>query len=71
MIYTDGTHLVSISADELHAFAKKIGLQRRWYQEKRIPHYDLTTDRKVRKAMKAGAILVDARELVNLFKDTE
>ena len=46
-VYTDGTHLIADSLDELHAFAAKIGLKRYWFQDakKLHPHYDITTRR--------------------------
>lgn len=48
--------------DELHAFAKRIGLRRQWFQDHPIaPHYDLTPERHAR-ALAAGATLVPARE---------
>lgn len=45
MIYTDGIHLVADSLPELHAFAKRIGLQYYYYHgaERGHPHYDLVT----------------------------
>ncbi len=49
MILFDGVHLVSNdSLDELHRFARKIGLKRSWFQKngiKGIPHYDVTSQR--------------------------
>jgi hypothetical protein len=48
--------------EELHSFAKKIGLRREWFQEHRLaPHYDLTPRRRAR-ALRAGAVEVSARE---------
>ena len=48
--------------EELHAFAKRIGLRRSWFQEHAsMPHYDLTPRRRER-ALKAGAVFVEARE---------
>lgn len=43
-------HMVSTeNAEELHAFAEKIGLKREWYQTpgfgENHSHYDLTTSR--------------------------
>ncbi len=50
--------------DELHAFAKKIGLRREWFQEhKRMPHYDLTPAKR-EKAIASGAVYVSARQQV-------
>jgi len=71
MIYTDGTHLVSKDISELHAFAKKIGLKRCWYQgtrKHRYPHYDLTTPHKVEIALQNGAILVSSRVLLAIIR---
>jgi len=66
MILLDGRgHLVSTEGEEdLHGFARRLGLDREWYQEKRKPHYDLTTKRMQAKAVAAGAEPVSCRELV-------
>lgn len=66
MILTDNTgHLVSDSSlDELHLFAKSIGLRREWFQDKRIPHYDLTTARIRARAVGNGALLVGSKDIV-------
>lgn len=50
--------------DELHAFARRIGLKRDWFQGKvGHPHYDLTP--KMRKAaINAGARPVSSKELL-------
>lgn len=48
--------------DDLHAFARKIGLKREWFQPHAImPHYDLTPGRRAR-ALSAGAEIVLIRE---------
>jgi hypothetical protein len=58
-------HMVSDSSlSELHAFASFVGLQRAWFQNKRIPHYDLTSENMKNKAQRGGAELVKSRELV-------
>jgi len=58
-------HMVStVNFEELHNFAAKIGLCRDWFQDTRIPHYDLTTERMKIRALKEGARLVDSREIV-------
>lgn len=48
--------------DNLHAFAKSIGLKREWFQEHAIAsHYDLTVGRR-EAAVAAGAVFVTARD---------
>jgi hypothetical protein len=57
-------HLVSdTSIEELHRFAEGMGLRREWFQEKSIPHYDLTGEA-YDLALKRGAQLVSSREVV-------
>src|SRR5262250_958769 len=57
-------HLVSdTSLEELHRFAESLGLRREWFQEKSIPHYDLTGE-VYDLALKRGAKLVSSREIV-------
>jgi hypothetical protein len=46
---------------ELHAFAASIGLRRAWFQDKVLPHYDVTDTKRVL-AIKAGAQSVSWRE---------
>lgn len=66
MVVTDGTHLVSTDLDELHAFAASIGLKREWFQDHtRHPHYDLFGC-KVKQALEAGALEVDAETCVKI-----
>lgn len=59
-------HMVSTaSEDELHAFAQEVGLKREWFQNKnKNPHYDLTTLRAKRRALRAGAKYVDSISLI-------
>lgn len=57
-------HLVSdTSLDELHEFAESLGLRREWFQQKSIPHYDLT-GYVYDLAVARGAIVVSSREIV-------
>ncbi len=57
-------HLVSdTSLDELHEFAESLGLRREWFQQKSIPHYDLT-GHVYDLAVARGAIVVSSREIV-------
>jgi hypothetical protein len=60
-MFTDG------ALEELHALAQKIGLRRAWFQDKRVPHYDLTPlDRAA--AIAGGAIEVDRRRAVQIWR---
>ena len=69
-VYTDGTHLGATTEDELHRFARRIGLKRRWFQPTRYPHYDLTTPRMVAKALAAGANKVTKRDFLYWVRQT-
>lgn len=82
IIFDSIGHLSSTeSADELHTFAKKIGLKREWYQTPSISkrtgkiaemgpeyaaHYDLTTFRMKNKAERYGATKLSPFELVKM-----
>jgi len=69
MIYIDKVgHMVSDESEEdLHDFAKRLGLKREWYQDERLPHYDVTTNRLREKAQNMGAALVSSKEIVNII----
>jgi hypothetical protein len=56
-------HLTTDSAlDELHAFARVIGMRRSWFQDHAIaPHYDLTPSRR-EEALRRGAVFMPMRE---------
>lgn len=73
MIFVDGKgHMISdLSEDELHSFAKKIGLLRDWFQsppQVKYPHYDLTTQRKINYALRMGAYLANTREMIKMLR---
>jgi Protein of unknown function (DUF4031) len=57
------SHLLADDVDELHAFARGIGLRRSWFQGPpgHHPHYDVT-DTKRRQAIQAGAKAITWRE---------
>jgi len=63
-------HMVSdASLEELHAFAKKLGLKREWFQDKKVPHYDITENKR-RQAISMGAREAKSRqELLGLLKE--
>ncbi|MDP2665206.1 MAG: DUF4031 domain-containing protein [bacterium] len=57
-------HLWGDSTEELHAFAKHIGLRLSWFQNHdRLPHYDLTPNRRVI-ALRAGAYERSLKEYI-------
>jgi len=48
--------------EELHAFARRIGMRREWFQDHPLaPHYDLIESKR-QKALALGATFVPARE---------
>ncbi len=47
-------HLFADTVAELHSFAKSMKLIQAWFQDKKVPHYDLTTSKRVQ-AVKLGA----------------
>lgn len=59
-------HLFADSIEELHQFAKQIGLQKTWYQGKACyPHYDITDSMRER-ALEFGAHHADKRKIVDV-----
>lgn len=77
MVYVDGMrlpyrgmvmcHLVADSLDELHDFAAKLGLQKRYFQDKSLPHYDVSLSKR-EKAVKLGAKEVSAKEVARIAR---
>lgn len=61
-------HIVADSLDELHEFAARLGLQRRWFQNRgRYPHYDVTMAVRMR-ALRLGAIDADRATVIACCK---
>jgi len=59
-------HLMSDTEDdEIHIFAKKLGLKREWFQ---VDHYDIAGSKR-QQAIKLGAIQVKPEDLVKIRKD--
>ncbi len=52
-------HMFADSEEELHEFANKIGMKIEWFQNKKLPHYDLTAKRR-QLALSLGAIEIDS-----------
>lgn len=60
-------HLFTDTEEELHDFAKKIGMKRGWFQRhKRFPHYDLVPRRRAM-AVKLGAEEISLRDFMKKF----
>ena len=68
MIYVDKVHMVADSIDELHKFAKEIGLKRHFFEgvKKGHPHYDLTNKTIMQKALDNGAMVVNSKKIVEI-----
>ena len=60
-------HMMADTVEELHEMADVIGLERRWYQEKSSPHYDVCLSKR-REAIANGAEKMDMRKLVELVR---
>lgn len=60
-------HMSADNLEELHAFALSIGLKREWFQDKRIPHYDISISKRLL-AISKGAKSISSREFVTRFK---
>ena len=72
MIYTDGVHIIADSLSELHEFARGIGMKREWFQDRKHPHYDITSNG-MRKAVMRGRpkpIVIDSRSLARIARVT-
>ena len=64
--------MVADTLNELHVFAfNKIGLKRHFFQgaRKGHPHYDLTTEQKLNKAIENGAKVVGIRKITKLSRE--
>lgn len=61
-------HLYADSLEELHAFARLIGMKRSWFQNHKIvPHYDLNENRRI-VAVQRGAIEHGRSEMVAFYR---
>ena len=63
------SHMVSDSLTELHGMAFKLGISKKWFQNKKgKPHYDICKENK-QKAIQLGAKEVDDRIIIQFLKD--
>jgi hypothetical protein len=61
------SHMMADTLDELHEMADKIGVNRKWFQDRKDKHYDVCQSKKQR-ALELGAVLVSDRELISKFR---
>lgn len=54
---------------ELHAFAERLGVSRKHFQDGKRPHYDICQAKK-KDAITLGAKLVNDRKIVALFENS-
>jgi hypothetical protein len=59
-------HLVADSIEELHAFAVALRLRRTWFQNRGLPHYDLTPGKRA-EAIRRGAVDLTQEHASKLF----
>ena len=66
--YMKMCHMMADSREELDNMADAIGVNRKYLQDTKYPHYDIC--KKMRsKAIELGAIEVSSRELIRMFKN--
>lgn len=58
-------HLFADTTDELHAMVDKIGVQRKWFQSKKWPHYDIAKSKR-KLAVAHGAVEVDRKRFIEI-----
>ena len=61
-------HLTGESLEELHDFAKQLGLRRAWFQPRSIPHYDLNPYLR-QLALNKGAIALDRKRFLKKVRE--
>lgn len=63
------SHLIADSLEELHEAAFKIGIQRKWFQDKDMPHYDICqSKKKLLMDIYGDDIEIDNKKLVELIR---
>lgn len=60
-------HMLADSMEELLAMADQIGVARKWFQPESHPHFDICKAKRA-KAVAAGAIEADRRQLVGVMR---
>ena len=62
------SHMIADSLLELHEMADQLNINRKWFQDKGKPHYDICQSNK-KKTLSLGAIEINDREIVKLLKE--
>ena len=63
------SHMMADTDEELHQMADKIGVDRKWFQEKvGLNHYDICKSKRAL-ALKAGAVELTPKVLLSLLKE--
>lgn len=60
-------HMFSDSIEELHLMADKVGVKRKWFQNRKTPHYDICLSKK-KLALQFGAIEIDNKKVLEIIK---
>jgi len=61
-------HLVADNLDELHSFARSLGISKKWFQiDGSYPHYDITVGQR-EVALRKGALNGTRREIITCAK---
>ena len=71
MLYTDGSHLVAESLQELYQYANKVGLNTEWidFMGRNLhPHFDICGHVKARVLQDENVKQISTKELVQLLK---
>lgn len=64
-------HLWADTHEELHAMARKIGMKRAWFQDRKgFPHYDLVPGRRAA-ALKVGATEINLADWIRQQRTTQ
>ena len=63
------SHVISDNIDELHSFAKLIGIRKHFQDKKDKPHYDISKAYKEKALKMPGVKEVNDREIIAILKN--
>jgi hypothetical protein len=73
MLMTNGVHLIGTNLNELHEFAKGIGLKQKDFFQKTnvvpMSFYYITTSKIFQKAKEKGVVHTTTQKMIDLYKD--